>query len=94
LGHEGASGKVLECGIYRTAAGIEGRCGYGPDDLLRSQLAPEIGTACGVAEQWRRGVLAKGGFTWRRDMSGTRVRDGGQPASGAIEPGAERRERS
>jgi hypothetical protein len=57
------SGKVLECGIYRTATpGVEVRCGYGEDDLLRSQLAPEIGTARDIAEQWRQAVLGKGGF--------------------------------
>ncbi len=59
----GPSGKVLECGIYRTdAPGLEVRCGYGQEDLLRSQRAVEIGTAREIAEQWRQGVLAKGGF--------------------------------
>jgi hypothetical protein len=55
--------RILECGIYRTDAGLEVRCGYGEDDLLRSQTAPEIGTARDIAEQWRRAVMAKGGFS-------------------------------
>jgi|SRR5688572_19886031 len=60
---KGSSGKVLECGIYRTAArGVEVRCGYGEEDLLRSQLAREIGAARAIAEEWRQTVLAKGGF--------------------------------
>jgi hypothetical protein len=56
------SGRVLECSICRTAApGLEVRCGYGEDDLLRSQVAPEIGSARDIAEEWRQAVLAKGG---------------------------------
>lgn len=58
----GPSGRVLDCGVYRIASGLEVRCGYGPDDLLRSQYAVEIGTARDIAEQWRRAVIAKGGF--------------------------------
>jgi hypothetical protein len=54
---------VLECGIYRIATGLEVRCGYGEDDLLRSQFASEIGTARDIAEQWRQAVVAKGGFS-------------------------------
>jgi hypothetical protein len=38
------TGRVLTCGIYRTAGpGLEVRCGYGKDDLLRSQSVAEIG---------------------------------------------------
>jgi len=62
----GPSGKVLECGIYRVVTGLEVRCGYSPDDLLRSQVAPEIATAREVAEQWRQAVFAKGGFREER----------------------------
>ena len=55
---------MLECGIYRTdAPGLEVRCGYGEDGLLRSQRSAEIGRAREVAEAWRPAVLAKGGFT-------------------------------
>ena len=38
------------------------RCGYGTDDLLRSQFAVEIDTARDIAQQWRQAVLAKDGF--------------------------------
>jgi hypothetical protein len=58
---KGPSGKVFECGIYRTAApGVEIRCGYSEDDLLRSQLAPGISAARRIAEEWRQAVLPKG----------------------------------
>lgn len=61
---KGPSGKVFECGIYRTAApGVEVRAGYGEDDLLRSQLARNVDGARTIAEEWRQAVLAKGGFT-------------------------------
>jgi len=57
------STRVLECGMFRTEApGLEVRCGYGEDDLLRSQRTAEIGSARELAEQWRQAVLAKGGF--------------------------------
>lgn len=60
---KGPNGRILECAIFRHAAqGVEVRCGFGEDDLIRSQLAPEIGTARDVAEDWRRAVLANGGF--------------------------------
>jgi hypothetical protein len=60
---KGPSGRVFACAIYRDAAapGLEVRCGYGEDDLLRSQRTPEIGAARELAEQWRQAVLAKGG---------------------------------
>ncbi len=54
---------MLTCGIYRTAApGLEVRCGYGEEHLLRSQRVAEIGSGRELAEQWRRAVLANGGF--------------------------------
>ena len=54
--------RMVECGVYRTDAGLQVRAGYGPDDLLQSQTAPDIGAARNIAEPWRRAVLAKGGF--------------------------------
>ena len=60
---KGPSGRILDCGIYRIETGLEIRCGYGPDDLLRSQHAAEIGTARELAEQWRQAAIAKGGFS-------------------------------
>lgn len=59
----GPSGKVLACAVYRVEAGLEVRCGYSEEDLLRSQRAADIGTARELAEEWRQAVLAKGGFT-------------------------------
>ena len=57
------SQRVLSCGIYRTDLGLEVRCGYEPDDLLRSQYAAEMGSARELAAEWRQVVLEKGGFT-------------------------------
>jgi hypothetical protein len=48
---QGRSGRVLDCGVYRTDAGLEVRCGYGEHDLLRSQYAVEIGTAREIPEE-------------------------------------------
>jgi len=41
----GPSRRVLDCTICRVETGVEVRCGYGPDDLLRSQLAPDVEAA-------------------------------------------------
>lgn len=62
LGFVGASRQVVSCGIYRTDVGLEVRAGYGDDDLLHSKFAVEIGTARGLASQWRQGLIAKGSF--------------------------------
>jgi hypothetical protein len=57
------TGCVISCGIYRDAApGLEVRCGYSEEDLLRSQRTAEIGTARDFADDWKRAVPAKGGF--------------------------------
>lgn len=56
----GPSRKVIECGIYRTDAGLEVRCGYSDDDLVRSQFAIELGAARDLAEAWKQAALAKG----------------------------------
>jgi hypothetical protein len=67
--------RVLECAIYATAMGLELRAGFGPDDLLKSQLFVDGANAesadrraRAVAEQWRKQVIATQGFeqlpTW------------------------------
>jgi hypothetical protein len=67
--------RVLECAIYATAMGLELRAGYGPADLLKSQLFVDGANAesadrraRAVAEQWRRQVVTIQGFeqlpTW------------------------------
>ena len=67
--------RVLECAIYATAMGLELRAGYGPDDLLQSQLFVDVVNtesadqrARAVAQQWLRRVIATPGFeqlpTW------------------------------
>jgi hypothetical protein len=66
---------VLECAIYATAMGLELRAGYGPTNSLKSQLFVDGANAESadrrartVAEQWRKQLMAVGGFeqlpTW------------------------------
>jgi hypothetical protein len=43
----GPSGKPIVCGIYKTDAGIEVRCGYSESDLVRSQLASHVDICTG-----------------------------------------------
>ena len=54
---------IISCGIYRTdGPGLEVRCGFSEDDLLRSQRVPEMGSGRELAEDWRQAALAKGNF--------------------------------
>ena len=56
------SGKTLTCGLYQTAAGLEVRCDYGADDLIRSQFTPDIARANATAEAWKTRALSRAGF--------------------------------
>lgn len=67
----GPSGRTFECGLYRTDVGLELRAGYGPEDLLRSQFAIEIGAAREIAAEWKHAVAAKG-FTELTRTDGSR----------------------
>jgi hypothetical protein len=58
----GPSGKPLRCDLCVTAAGLEVRCGYGGDDLLRSEFAKSREIADAVSATWKAVVLAKGSF--------------------------------
>ena len=53
-------GRVLTCGVFRTIAGLEVRCGYSEDDLIRSQIARELGAAREVAAGWKTAALERG----------------------------------
>jgi hypothetical protein len=53
------SGRVLECGIYKTPTGLEVRCQYAEDDLMRSQFAVEIGIARDIARSGTRQLLRR-----------------------------------
>jgi hypothetical protein len=52
--------RLLTCGVFRTIAGLELRCGYGEDDLIRSQYAIEIGMSRALAADWRAAAVLKG----------------------------------
>jgi hypothetical protein len=53
-------GRVLTCGLFRTIAGLEVRCGYGEADLIRSQYAREVEAARAVAADWKAAAELKG----------------------------------
>jgi hypothetical protein len=54
-------GKVLTCGIYQGVAGrVEVRAEYPHQDLIRSELARDLVTACAVAAEWRDVAIARG----------------------------------
>src|SRR5688572_8361077 len=60
----GLSKKVITCVVYEVQGpGVEVRCGYSDDDLLRSERVGDMEHARTVAELWRQTVLAKGSFT-------------------------------
>jgi hypothetical protein len=50
------TGRELVCGIFQTAAGLEVRAGY-RDDLLHSQMCPDLLSARAVAERLRGTLL-------------------------------------
>ena len=56
----GPSLKELMCGLYRTHAGLELRCGYSIDDLLRSQRLDATIDGRYLAAAWLALVLEKG----------------------------------
>ena len=59
----GPSTHVIECGIYRTEVGLEVRCGYSVEHLLRSEFATDIDIARDIAATWKDAVMEKGRFT-------------------------------
>ena len=50
------TGRELVCGIFETTAGLEVRAGY-RDDLLHSQMCPDLISARAVAERIKRTLL-------------------------------------
>jgi hypothetical protein len=58
----GPSNKVLSCHIVRIQTGLEVRMGYSDDDVLRTQLTPDLGTARAVAGEMKAIVCAMGSF--------------------------------
>ena len=58
----GPSTHAIECGIYRTDAGLEVRCDFSVEYLLRSEFAMEIDAVREIAEASKAAVTAKGSF--------------------------------
>ena len=53
-------GRVLMCALYRGVAGrVEVRAGYGDQDLIRSELVPDVLTARDIAAGWKAAAIAK-----------------------------------
>jgi hypothetical protein len=53
-------GLLLTCGVFRTIAGLEVRCSYPNDDLIRSQYVVEISAARELAGDWKSAAKTKG----------------------------------
>ena len=53
-------GRVLMCAVFKTIAGLEVRCSYANDDLIRSQYVVEVETARAIAVEWRTAAELKG----------------------------------
>lgn len=60
---------MLTCGVFRTEAGLEVRCGYGEDNLIRSQYGVEIGAGRALANDWKSAAKLKG---WALIEDGTK----------------------
>jgi hypothetical protein len=58
----GPSQRVFECGVYRTAAGLEVRAGYGELELIHSKMVASIDDGRELAAEWKQAVLDKGSF--------------------------------
>jgi len=56
----GTSGKPITCGFYEHPHGIEVRCQYSLEHLIRSQLAPDVDVAQDVAAAWKQAAIEKG----------------------------------
>ena len=56
----GPSQRVLECGLYAVETGLEVRVGYSAEDIVRTQLVPDIGIARELAAAWRLALVEKG----------------------------------
>jgi hypothetical protein len=59
---EKGAGRVLECGIYRTDDGLQGRSGFGPTEVLRVEHAAFVWSARLTATAWRQAVIDNGRF--------------------------------
>jgi hypothetical protein len=57
---ERLSDSVVWAGRYTIATGLEVRAGYSADDIVRTQLTPEIDTAQSIAAGWRQTLIDNG----------------------------------
>ena len=58
----GPEGRVLVCELCRTKTGLEVRCGYEGNELLRSQRTSSAAAAYCVATAWKSVALEQDGF--------------------------------
>lgn len=57
-----SSQRIVACGIYRVAFGLEIRGYYEPDDLLHSQRVPDLEQGRQLASMMKQRILNQGGF--------------------------------
>jgi len=56
----GPSGKRIVCALYKHPHGVEVRCGYSLEHLIRSQLAADVDAAQEIAAAWKQAAIEKG----------------------------------
>lgn len=57
----GPSQAPILCGIYRDAApGVDVRCGYSLEHLIRSERCPSMDVARALADRWLTAAIEKG----------------------------------
>ena len=56
----GPSGTPIVCAIYEHPHGVEVRCQYSPEHLIRSELASHVDIAEDIAAAWKQAAIEKG----------------------------------
>jgi hypothetical protein len=56
------TGRLLMCGLYQTADGLELRAGYAGDDPMWAEAVPSKEAGVMIAAAWKEVVAGKGGF--------------------------------
>ena len=57
-----ATGRTLTCAIYRADTGLTVRASFGPNDIVRSQLVPDVVVGRELAAKWHQSLRDQGGF--------------------------------
>ena len=57
-----STGRLLTCGLYETADGLELRAGFVGDDPMWTEPVPSEDFGVALAASWKAIVVGKGGF--------------------------------